>query len=120
MACRPSSWALIASYLAACLAFLSAAVTAYWLFGGTARLETVGGSLERLARSRSGGALALAGLVVVAKVGAGAFALALIRRPSRRLGALGAIGGGLLAIYGAVLTGAGALPHRRRISNADR
>jgi hypothetical protein len=72
MACRPSSRALIASYLAACLAFLSAAVTAYWLFGGTA------------------------------------------------LGALGAIGGGLLAIYGAVLTGAGALPHRRRISNADR
>jgi hypothetical protein len=38
--------ALIASYVASALAFLSAAVTAYWLFGGTALLETVGGSLE--------------------------------------------------------------------------
>jgi hypothetical protein len=47
--------------------------------------------------------------VVVAKVGAGMLAVALTRRPLRRLGTLAAIGGALLAIYGAVLAGAGAL-----------
>lgn len=104
-----STTALIASYVAAFLAFMSAAVTAYWLLGGTALLSTVGGSLERLASSRSAGALALAVLVIVAKLAAGALAVALARRPSRRLATLAAAGGTLLAIYGAALTAGGAL-----------
>jgi hypothetical protein len=106
---RVSMTAFVASYVAALLAFASAGVTAYWLAGGTALLDTVGGALERLARSRSASALAIALLVVMAKVAAGAFAVALTRRPSRRLGTLAAVAGALLAIYGAVLTVAGAL-----------
>jgi hypothetical protein len=60
--------------IAAGLAFASAATTAYWLFGGTALLDTLGGSAERLARDRTDVALALAAAVgvvlVVAVVGA--------------------------------------------------
>ncbi|HEX8976896.1 MAG TPA: DUF3995 domain-containing protein [Solirubrobacteraceae bacterium] len=104
-----STQARVASYLAAILAFTSAAVTAYWLVGGTALLSTVGGALERLATSRSAGALALAVLVVLAKGTAGAFAVALARRPSRRLATLAFAGGALLALYGAVFTVGGAL-----------
>jgi hypothetical protein len=48
-------------------------------------------------------------VLLVAKVAAGAFAVALTRRPSRRLGTLAAVAGALLALYGAVLTVAGAL-----------
>jgi hypothetical protein len=106
---RLPTMTLIASSLAALLAFASAAVSAYWLLGGTALLDTVGGALERLARDRSAGALALASVVVVVKLGAGAFALALLRWPSRRLAGLAAAVGGLLALYGAVLIAVGAL-----------
>jgi hypothetical protein len=101
--------AVVAGYVAAFLALTSAAVTAYWLLGGTALLGTVGGGLERLARRRSADALVLAFVVVIAKVGAGAFALGLTRGPSQRLGTLAVVGGALLGLYGAVLTVAGAL-----------
>src|SRR6266496_651458 len=72
-----------AAYLAAGLAFASAAITAYWVFGGTALLDTLGGSVERLARDRSGAALALAAAVVVIKTVAGLLALLLLS-PARR------------------------------------
>jgi hypothetical protein len=100
--------ALIAAYLAAVLSFASAAVTAYWLLGGTALLSTVGGELERFARNRSIAAVAVAVGVVVAKVVGGVLALVLTRRPSRRLGTFAAAAGALLALYGAVLTILGA------------
>jgi hypothetical protein len=67
-----------AAYIAAGLALASAATTAYWLFGGTALLDTLGGSLERLARDRSSAAFALAAAVVVIKSGAGILALLLL------------------------------------------
>lgn len=67
-----------AAYIAAGLAFASAATTAYWLFGGTALLDTLGGCVGRLARDRSGAALALAAAVVVIKSGAGLLALLLL------------------------------------------
>jgi hypothetical protein len=38
---------------AAVLAFASAAVTAFWLLGGTLGLDTVGGEIEEQARERS-------------------------------------------------------------------
>ena len=53
-----------AAYIAAGLAFASAATTAYWLFGGIALLDTLGGSVERLARDRGSAAFALAAAVV--------------------------------------------------------
>ena len=46
-----------AAYVAACLATMSAAVSAYWAVGGTALLDTVGGGFERMARRRDAAAL---------------------------------------------------------------
>jgi hypothetical protein len=42
---------------AALLAFASAAVSGFWLVGGTALLDTVGGQIDDLARERSAGAV---------------------------------------------------------------
>ncbi len=64
-----------AAYIAAGLAFTSAATAAYWLFGGTALVNTLGGSVKHLARDRSDAALALAAAVVVMKNGTGLLAL---------------------------------------------
>jgi hypothetical protein len=98
-----------AALAAAALAFASAAVSLYWTLGGTGLLDTVGGEIERLARERSAAAIAVVGATAVAKLLAGALALALLgsdRRPLFRA----AIGGGaLLALYGGVLVVAGAL-----------
>lgn len=106
---RVTTITLIAGYVASLLAFSSAAVTAYWLLGGTALLDTLGGALERLARDRSTTALLLAVAVVVVKLFAGVFALVLLRRSSRRLAILAFAAGSLLAVYGAALTTAGML-----------
>jgi hypothetical protein len=94
--------------VAAALAFASAAVSAYWLAGGTALLDTVGGEVERLARERSAGAVAALAVIVALKLLAGALALRLARpRPVHVR--LGLLGGALLAIYGGLLVAAGAV-----------
>jgi len=103
-----------AAWTAAALAVASAAVTAWWLAGGTTLLDTVGGALESLARDRSPAALLLGAGVVVAKLVAAALALALLRRPARPVRLLALLGGGLLVLWGganvvvggAVLSGA--------------
>jgi len=95
--------------IAAALAFASAAVTLYWTLGGTFGLDTVGGTFEELARDRSAGSISLGATVVVAKLAAAALALSLLRRPLRSLPKAAIVGGGLLAVYGAVLVAAGAL-----------
>jgi hypothetical protein len=46
-----------------------AAVSAYWLAGGTALLDTVGGSLEEWGGRRSPTALVLLAIIVGVKVG---------------------------------------------------
>jgi hypothetical protein len=94
------------------LAFASAAVTAFWLFGGTLGLDTVGGEIEEQARERSAAALAVLAVTLVAKVAAGGLALALAGSRTegrRRVITLGFVGGAALALYGAVLVIAGAL-----------
>jgi uncharacterized membrane protein len=98
-----------AAYAAAALAFASAAVTFYWAFGGTALLDTVGGEIEELARERSASALALVGGTGVAKLLAGAVAVALLHPAGRRLSVAAMAGGALLALYGGVLVLVGAL-----------
>lgn len=103
-----------AAYVAACLAMSSAAVSAYWGLGGTALLDTVGGSIERMARRRDAAALALVGVVVVAKLVAAAIALAATRRPptvrtGRLVGLANRLIGLGLTLYGMVLVVAGAL-----------
>lgn len=101
-------------YVAAALALASAAVSLYWTLGGTWLLDTVGGVFEDLARKRSGGAVALGGLVVAVKLLGGALALALARRWGARLGRrwllLGGFGGSaVLVVYGGALVLAGGL-----------
>jgi Protein of unknown function (DUF3995) len=95
---------------AAVLAFASAAVTAFWLLGGTLGLDTVGGEIERQARERSAAALAVLAVTLVAKLAAGGLALALarFRAVDKRLTTLGIVGGTGLALYGGVLVLAGA------------
>jgi hypothetical protein len=94
------------------LAFASAAVTAYWLLGGTLGLDTVGGEIEEQARERSTLALAALAATLVAKLAAGALALALADSRTwgrRSVITLGLVGGAGLALYGGVLVIAGAI-----------
>jgi Protein of unknown function (DUF3995) len=103
-----------AAYVAAGLAFASAATTAYWLFGGTALLDTLGGSVERLARDRSGAALALTAAVLVIKSSAGLLALLLLNpawRGLRMIVALDILAAAVLCLWGGanVLVGAAVL-----------
>ena len=78
----------------------------FWLLGGTALLDTVGGGIEDLARERSAGALVVLAVVVALKLFAGWLALSLDRPWRIRLAWVGGI---LLAVYGGVLVLAGAL-----------
>jgi Protein of unknown function (DUF3995) len=97
---------------AAALALASAAVTAYWLFGGTIGLDTVGGEIEEQARERTTLALAALAATLVAKLAAVALALALAdpsARGRRSVIALGLLGGTGLALYGGVLVITGAI-----------
>jgi hypothetical protein len=94
------------------LAFASAAVTAYWLLGGTLGLDTVGGEIEEQARERSTLALVALAATLVAKLAAGALALALAdprTRGKRTVIAFGLVGGAGLALYAGVLMTAGAI-----------
>lgn len=76
----------VAAYSAAGLAFASAAVSMYWTLGGTVLLDTVGGTIEELARERSLPALAGSTTAALLKLALGALALALVRNPPRRHG----------------------------------
>lgn len=73
------------AYAAATLAFASAAVSLYWTLGGTALLDALGGTFERLARDRSAAALALGIVVILVKVAGGLLALALVRPWGNRI-----------------------------------
>jgi hypothetical protein len=102
----------IAATIATCLAFASAATTLYWTLGGTWLLDTVGGSLERLARDRGTAALLLGVVVVLVKVVAGWCALALATAPWRTwrlVWGVNAIAAGVLCLWGGVNVVAGAL-----------
>jgi hypothetical protein len=97
---------------AAALAFASAAVTAFWLLGGTLDLDTAGGEIEEQTLKRSAAAIAVLAVTVVAKLAAGGLALFLADSRARRwrsLTSLGLVGGRVLALYGGVLVIAGAL-----------
>jgi Protein of unknown function (DUF3995) len=97
---------------AAVLALASAAVTAFWLFGGTLGLDTVGGEIEKQARERSAATLSVLAVTLVAKLAAGGLALALAdsrTSDKRSLSTLGLVIGAALALYGGVLVIAGAL-----------
>ncbi|HEX6418866.1 MAG TPA: DUF3995 domain-containing protein [Acidimicrobiales bacterium] len=104
---------------AAALGLANAAVSAYWLAGGTALLDTVGGDIEEWGRRRSAPVLvALAAVVAVKAVVAVSAPLyaGMGGGPARRLVALAAepwaralgwVAATVLVAYGGVLTLAG-------------
>ncbi len=93
------------------LGLLYAAVSAYWGLGGTTLLDTIGGTLEREARSGSPGLLVVVWVTVALKLAAAALALAAVRhqrrsrtrrgRLARRAAWVAAL---ILILYGGLLT----------------
>jgi hypothetical protein len=105
------SWA---AYAAAACALLYAGVSFYWALGGTAGLDTLGGSLEELARSRDPASLALGWAAGLLKLAGGLLALALVRPwgrklPGRPLRLAAWAGSAVLTLYGGLLVVAGGL-----------
>lgn len=103
-----------AAYGAALLALLHAVVSAYWAFGGTGLLSTVGGPVEAFARRGGLAPVFLLTVVAAVKVAGGLVALALVRPwgrrlPQRLLSRVALAGGLVLTLYGGVLVPAGAL-----------
>ncbi len=68
-----------AAYAACVVAALYAVVSFYWALGGSAGVDTLGGSLEELARDGDPVVLWLAGAAGVLKVAGAVLALALVR-----------------------------------------
>jgi len=103
-----------AAYAACVVAALYAVVSFYWALGGSAGVDTLGGSLEELARDGDPVVLWLAGTAGLLKVAGAVLALALVRPwgqvvPRRLL--LGAAWAGslVLVLYGALYVVGGAL-----------
>ena len=106
----------IAACAAGLLGALYAAVSAYWGAGGTALLDTVGGTLEHEARGRAAGALAVVRITVVLKVAASGIGLLAVAQPRwlspgrcRFVRASAWLAAGILVLYGGVLTVIGVL-----------
>jgi Protein of unknown function (DUF3995) len=74
--------ALAAVCVALLLGVLYATVSAYWGFGGTALLDTVGGAFQRAGRTSSAGLIAVVWVTVLLKLFAAIIGLVVvIRRP---------------------------------------
>jgi Protein of unknown function (DUF3995) len=103
-----------AAYAACALALLYAVPSFCWALGGTAGLDTVGGAIERLGRTRDPAGVALAIGAGVLKVAGGLLALALVRPwgralPRRLLGGVAWAASVVLTAYGGLLVVVGAL-----------
>jgi hypothetical protein len=112
------------AYLASALAIASASLSVFWTFGGTWLLDTVGGAIEKLARTRSPSALALGTATALAKIGAGLLALALVRPwgryvPDRTLVGANVIVSAVLVTWGAANVLIGGLALAGAVSPAD-
>ena len=86
----------------------------YWALGGTAGLDTVGGAIEELARSRDPAGVALGIGAAVLKVAGALLALALVRPwgrpvPRRLLGGAAWTASVVLTCYGGLLVAVGAM-----------
>jgi uncharacterized protein DUF3995 len=96
------------------LALLSAVPSFYWAFGGTAGLDTVGGAIEDLARTRDASGVALGVGAGILKIAGGLLALALVRPwgwavPRRLLAGAAWAASVVLTAYGGLLVAVGAL-----------
>lgn len=99
-------------------------MSVFWTVGGTWLLDTVGGSIEKLARTRSPSALALGTAISLAKIGAALLALALIRPwgrhvPDRVLVGANMFASAVLVTWGGANVLAGALALTGAVSPAD-
>jgi len=108
---RTTAWA---AYGACALAWLYAVPSAYWALGGTVGLDTLGGAIEQLARTRDPAGIALGLGAGVLKVAGGLLALALVRPwgraiPRRLLGGAAWATSVVLTCYGGLLVVVGAL-----------
>lgn len=103
----------VVKWVAIAFGMTNAAVTAYWLVGGTALLSTIGGEIEEWGRRRTAGVLIVLAIVFAVKVVVAALPLVLDRihrRPFRRLGrAAGWAAAVVLVLYGGLLTVVGLL-----------
>jgi hypothetical protein len=96
------------------LALLSAVPSFYWALGGTAGLDTVGGTIEELARAHDPRGVALGAGAGLLKVAVGLLALALARPwgravPRRLLLGAAWAASTVLTAYGGLLVAVGAL-----------
>jgi Protein of unknown function (DUF3995) len=108
---RATAWA---AYAACVLALLYAVPSFYWALGGTAGLDTVGGAIEELGRTRDPAGVALGVGAGVLKVAGGLLALALVRPwgraiPRRLLLGAAWAASTVLTVYGGLLVAVGAL-----------
>jgi Protein of unknown function (DUF3995) len=106
-----STWA---AYAACALALLSAVPSFYWALGGTAGLDTVGGTIEELGRAHDPRGVALGVGAGLLKVAGGLLVLALIRPwgraiPRRLLLVAAWAASAVLTVYGGLLVVVGAL-----------
>lgn len=105
---------MLAAYAACVVAALYALVSFYWALGGTAGIDTLGGSLEELARDGDPVVRWLAGAAGVLKVAGAGLALALVRPwgrvvPRRLLLVAAWAGCVVLVLYGGLYVVGGAL-----------
>jgi hypothetical protein len=105
---RGTAWAVFA------VGFAYAAVSAYWAMGGTAGLDTLGGTLAELARSRDSQLIAIVWVTVVLKLVGALLGPALVEPWGRRLPRWMLLTASwtaavILVLYGSVLTVAQAL-----------
>ncbi|GGM69172.1 hypothetical protein GCM10012275_44480 [Longimycelium tulufanense] len=96
-------------YAAFAVGLLHALVSVYWAAGGTAGLDTLGGTLEELARQRDPRLIAIVWLTAGLKLVASVLGLAVVQQWGRRLprGLLLVAAWGaatLLVLYGGALT----------------
>jgi hypothetical protein len=106
-----SPWA---AYAACALALLSAVPSFYRALGGTAGLDTVGGTIEELGRAHDPRGVALGVGAGLLKVAGGLLALALVRPwgraiPRRLLLVAAWAASAVLTVYGGLLVVVGAL-----------
>lgn len=80
----------------------------FWAVGGTAGLDTVGGSIERL-RERSPSTLVAIWVLVTVKALGTCLGVAAFRFPRRPVRALAWLVAGVLTLYGGILTAVEAL-----------
>ena len=109
-----------AAWVAAALGIASAATSAYWAFGGTALLDTVGGEIERWGRERGPVVVIALAAIVLLKLAVAVAAPILVgigHPPAWMAGRVPRILGWIAAT---VLIGVRRRAHGRRAARADR